>query len=44
MAKSQIEEALDKAALKAEKHVAKELDVSPGDVDAAVREAVAETR
>ena len=37
---SKIEQALDKAALKAEKHVAKELDVSPSDVDAAVREAV----
>ena len=41
---SKIEQALDKAALKAEKHVAKELDVSPGDIDAAVREAAAETR
>ena len=40
---SKIEQALAKAALKAEKHVAKQLDVSPGDVDAAVREAAAET-
>jgi uncharacterized membrane protein len=36
---SKVEEALDKAALKAEKHVAKELDVSPKDIDEAVREA-----
>ena len=41
---SKIEQALDKAALKAEKHVAKELDVKPSDIDAAVREAAAETR
>lgn len=39
---SKIEEAVDKAALKAEKHVAKELDVKPSDIDAAVREAVSE--
>jgi uncharacterized membrane protein len=36
---STLEEALDKAALKAEKHVAKQLDVSAHDVDAAVMEA-----
>jgi uncharacterized membrane protein len=36
---SKVEQAVDKAALKAEKHVAKELDVKPGDIDAAVREA-----
>ena len=36
---SKIEQAVDKAALKAEKHVAKELDVSPKDVDKAVQEA-----
>jgi len=39
---SKIEQAVDKAALKAEKHVAKELDVKPSDIDAAVREAAAE--
>jgi uncharacterized membrane protein len=39
---SKIEQAVDKAALKAEKHVAKELDVKPGDIDAAVREAASE--
>jgi uncharacterized membrane protein len=39
---SKIAEALDKAALKAEKHVAKELDVKPSDIDAAVREAAGE--
>ena len=36
---STIEQAIDKAALKAEKHVAKELNVSPKDVDKAVQEA-----
>ncbi|MTD57823.1 DUF1269 domain-containing protein [Amycolatopsis pithecellobii] len=36
---STLTRALDKAALKAEKHVAKELDVNPKDVDKAVREA-----
>jgi hypothetical protein len=36
---SNLEEALDKAALKAEKHIAKQLDVSTKDVDAAVKEA-----
>src|SRR5215469_10208801 len=40
--KSKIEQAVDKAALKAEKHVAKELDVKPKDIDAAVREAAGE--
>jgi len=39
---SKIQQALDKAALKAEKHVAKELDVSPKDVDKAVQEAASE--
>ena len=39
---SKIEQAVDKAALKAEKHVAKELDVKPSDIDAAVREAAGE--
>jgi uncharacterized membrane protein len=36
---SKVEQAVDKAALKAEKHVTKELDVKPSDIDAAVREA-----
>jgi uncharacterized membrane protein len=36
---SKLEQALDKAALRAEKRVAKELNVSPKDVDRAVREA-----
>ena len=39
---SKIEQAVDKAALKAEKHVAKELDVKPSDIDAAVRKAASE--
>jgi uncharacterized membrane protein len=39
---SKIEQAVDKATLKAEKHVAKELDVKPSDIDAAVREAASE--
>ena len=41
---STVEQALNKAALRAEKHVAKALDVSPKDVDAAVREASGEVR
>jgi uncharacterized membrane protein len=41
---STLRQALDKAALRAEKHVAKALDVSPKDVDAAVREAGGEVR
>jgi hypothetical protein len=36
---SKIEQAVDEAALKAEKHIAKELHVKPGDIDAAVRDA-----
>jgi len=36
---SKMQQAVDKAALKAEKHVAKELGVSPKDIDQAVREA-----
>ena len=36
---SNLEQALDKAELKAEKHVAKQLGVSTADVDAAVKEA-----
>ena len=39
---SKIEQGVEKATLKAEKHVAKELDVSPSDIDAAVRDAAAE--
>src|SRR5262245_4346833 len=39
---STLEQALDKASLKAEKHVAKELDVSTKDVDAAVKAAAGE--
>ena len=36
---SKVAEAVDKAGLKAEKHVAKELNTSAKDVDKAVREA-----
>jgi uncharacterized membrane protein len=39
---STLEQAVDKAELKAEKHVAKELDVSSKDIDQAVREAAGE--
>jgi uncharacterized membrane protein len=39
---SNLEQALDKAALKAEKEIAKQLDVSAADVDAAVKEAAGE--
>jgi uncharacterized membrane protein len=39
---SQVQQAVDKAALKAEKHVAKELDVSPKEIDKAVQEAATE--
>ena len=39
---STIEAALDKADMKAEKHVAKELDVSSKDIDQAVQEAAKE--
>ena len=41
---SQVEQAMEKAALRAEKHVAKELNVSPKDIDRAVREAAGEVR
>lgn len=41
---SHLEQALEKAALRAEKHVAKELDVSPQDIDRAVRAAAGEVR
>jgi hypothetical protein len=37
-----LQDALDKAQLKAEKHVAKELGVSTKDVDKAVQQAAAE--
>ncbi len=39
---SKLQQAVDKAALKAEKHVAKELDVSAKDVDKAVQETAQE--
>jgi len=39
---STVEQAVEKAGLKAEKHVAKELDVSPKDIDKAVQEAAAQ--
>jgi uncharacterized membrane protein len=39
---SKVQQAVDKAALKAEKHVAKELDVSAKDVDRAVQESAHE--
>ena len=39
---SKLQQAMDKAGLKAEKHVAKELDVSAKDVDQAVQEAATE--
>ena len=39
---STLESALDKADMKAEKHVAKELDVSSKDIDKAVKEAAKE--
>ena len=39
---SKVEQAVDKAGLKADKHVAKELDVKPKDIDKAVREAATE--
>jgi uncharacterized membrane protein len=39
---SKVEQAVEKAGLKAEKHVAKELDVSPKDIDKALQEAATE--
>jgi uncharacterized membrane protein len=39
---SKLQQAVDKAELKAEKHIAKELDVSAKDVDTAVQEAAGE--
>jgi hypothetical protein len=36
---SKLEQAVEKAGLKAEKHIAKELDVSPKDIDKAVQQA-----
>jgi uncharacterized membrane protein len=41
---SQLEQAVQKAALRAEKHIAKELDVNPKDIDQAIREAAGEVR
>ena len=39
---SKVEQAVEKAGLKAEKHIAKELDVSPKDIDKALQEAATE--
>ena len=39
---SKVEQAVDKAALKADKHVAKELNVESKDIDKAVQEAASE--
>ena len=39
---SKVEQAVEKAGLKAEKHIAKELDVSPKDIGKAVQEAAGE--
>jgi hypothetical protein len=36
---SKLEQAVEKAGLRAEKHIAKELDVSPKDIDKAVQQA-----
>jgi len=41
---SHLEQALEKAALRADKHVAKELDVSSKDIDQAVRQAADDVR
>jgi uncharacterized membrane protein len=41
---SKMQQALDKAALKAEKHVARDLDVSPKQIDEAVRAAAGDVR
>lgn len=41
---SKVEQALSKAALRADKHVAKKVDVSPDDIDRAVLEAAGEVR
>jgi uncharacterized membrane protein len=41
---SKVAEAVDKAALKAEKQMAKELDVEPKDIDKAIRETAGEVR
>jgi uncharacterized membrane protein len=41
---SKVQQALDKAALKAEKHVAKDLNVRPEDIDTAIREAAGDVR
>jgi hypothetical protein len=39
---SKVEQAVQKAVTKAEKHVAKELDVKPSDIDAAIQQAARE--
>jgi uncharacterized membrane protein len=41
---NKLEQAMDKASLKAEKHAARQLDVRPEDIDQAVREAAAAVR
>jgi uncharacterized membrane protein len=41
---SKLQQALDKAALKSEKHIAKELNVSPKELDDAIREAAGQVR
>lgn len=41
---SKVEQAVDKAALKAEKHVAKQLDVNPEDIDASLQGVAGEVR
>jgi len=41
---SQVEQAMEKAELRAEKHVAKELNVSPKDIDRAIQQAAGEVR
>lgn len=41
---SQLQQAVDKAALRAEKHIARELGVSPKDIDKAVKEAAGDVR
>jgi hypothetical protein len=39
---SKLEQQVEKAVTKAEKHVAKELDVKPSDIDAAIQQAAQE--
>ena len=42
MGESKVEEAVEKAGLKADKHVAKEINAESKDIDKAVREAASE--